>query len=128
MIKLSEKSRRVLRRIYQGLGAATISLLFQACYGPPEDSVTISGTVSSKDDNPIQGIEVRVKNFSSEFTNKDGNFNIYVYGQTSYDLRFEDIDGEENGGYFKTLEKTISLSEAGSPVNVKLDLYKEDAK
>jgi len=57
MIKLSDKSRRVLRRIYQGLGAATISLLFQACYGTPidDDSFTISGTVSSKKMFPFRG-------------------------------------------------------------------------
>ena len=127
MKKLSDKSRRVLRRIYQGLGAATISLLFNCCYGTPQDNVTISGTVSSKADIPIPGIKVSVENFSSDLTNENGNFNIYVYGQTSYDLQFEDIDGSENGSY-KPLKKTISLSEADSPVNVKLDLYEEDAK
>jgi len=121
MIKLSEKSRRVLRRIYQGLGAATVSLLFQACYGMPQDDVTISGTVSSKKDTPIPGIQVSVDKPSSVvITNENGNFNIYVYGQTSYELQFEDIDGPLNGSY-KTLKKTISLSDADSPVNVQLD-------
>jgi len=127
MIKLSDKSRRVLRRIYQGLGAATISLLFQACYGTPidNDSVTIHGKVSSKTDIPIQGIKVSVEHFSSELTNENGNFNIYVYGQTSYDLQFEDIDGTSNGSY-KTLKKTINLSDADSPVNVQLDEADEE--
>jgi len=126
MIKLSDKSRRVLRRIYQGLGAATVSLLFQACYGTPiDDSVTIHGKVSSKTDIPIQGIKVSVEHFSSELTNENGNFNIYVYGQTSYDLQFEDIDGPSNGSY-KTLKKTINLSDADSPVNVQLDEADEE--
>jgi len=125
MIKLSEKSRRVLRRIYQGLGAATVSLLFQACYGTPQDDVTIRGTVSSKDNDPIQGIKVSVEHFSSELTNENGNFNIYVYGQTSYELQFEDIDGPLNGSY-KPLKKTINLSDADSPVNVQLDEADEE--
>ena len=49
-----------------------------------------------------------------------------MYGQTSYDLQFEDIDGLENGGYFKTLKKTINLSAADSPVNVQLDEADEE--
>jgi len=121
MVKLSEKSRRVLRKIYQGLGAATITLLFQACYGMPMDNVRIRGTVSSKANNPIPGIKVSVLNISSDLTDNEGKFNIYAYEQTSYNLLFEDIDGEENGGYFKSLEKTISLNEAETHLNIKLD-------
>jgi putative lipoprotein (rSAM/lipoprotein system) len=121
MIKLSEKSRRVLRRIYQGLGAATVSLLFQACYGTPidNDSVTIQGTVSSKTDIPIPGIKVSVES-SDYFTNESGNFFIHLPEQTSYELQFEDIDEQLNGSY-KTLKKTITLSEANSPVNIQLE-------
>jgi putative lipoprotein (rSAM/lipoprotein system) len=127
MIKLSDKGRRVLRRIYQGLGAATVSLLFQACYGTPidNDSVTIQGKVSSKTDIPIPGIKVSVEHFSSDLTNENGNFNIYVYGQTSYELQFEDIDGPLNGSY-KPLKKTINIIDADSPVNVQLDNADEE--
>jgi len=42
MKKLSEKGRRVLRKIYSGLGAVVLSFLFPGCfsfigavYGPP---------------------------------------------------------------------------------------------
>jgi len=120
MVKLSEKSRKVLRRIYQGLGAATVTLLFQACYGMPMDDVNISGTVSSKKDEPIPGIKVSVVNFSSDSTDKDGKFNIYAYGQTSYNLKFEDVDGTLNGSY-KTKVKIISLNDAYDSQNVQLD-------
>ena len=37
MTKLTEKSRKVLRRIYTVLGASAISVLFAACYGMPMD-------------------------------------------------------------------------------------------
>jgi hypothetical protein len=35
--KLSEKSRKVLRKIYLAFGATAISMLFAACYGMPMD-------------------------------------------------------------------------------------------
>lgn len=124
MIKLSEKNRRVLRRIYQGLGAATISLLFQACYGMPidDDSVTIQGKVSSKTDIPIPGIKVSVES-SDCFTNENGNFFIYLTKQELYKLQFEDVDGPKNGSY-KPL--TINLSDADTPLDVHLDEADEE--
>jgi hypothetical protein len=36
-MKLSEKSRKILRKIYLAFGATTISVLFAACYGMPLD-------------------------------------------------------------------------------------------
>jgi len=125
MVKLSERSRKVLRRIYQGLGAATISLLFHACYGMPMDDVHISGTVSSKKNKPIPDIKVIVENFSSSSTDKDGKFNIYVEGQPSYNLLFVDVDGPLNGSYY-ALEKTITMGEAETPLNIQLDEADEE--
>jgi len=121
MIKLSEKSRRVLRGIYQGLGAATISLLFQACYGMPmdEESVTIQGKVSSKTDIPIPGIKVSVES-SDHFSNENGNFFIYLPKQESYKLQFEDVDGPENGSY-KPLIKTVNLNDINTTLQIQLD-------
>jgi len=139
MIKLSDKTRRVLRKIYQGLGAATISLLFQACYGPaiepsapamygmpPDDDVMIRGKVSSKTYNaPIKGIEVSIENYPSShgYTNKDGVFIIDTPWQNSYDLKFEDVDGTDNGSY-KT--KTISIDDASVYQEVQLDEADEE--
>jgi len=37
MKTISEKSRKLLRRIFMVLGVAAISLVFQACYGMPMD-------------------------------------------------------------------------------------------
>jgi hypothetical protein len=128
MIKLSDKSRRVLRGIYQGLGAATISLLFQACYGMPidDDSVTIQGKVSSKTDIPvpIPGIKVSVES-SDHFTNENGNFFIYLPKQESYKLQFEDVDGPENGSY-KPLIKTVNLDDINTTLQIQLDEADEE--
>ena len=37
MKKLSEKSRKILRKIYMIFGATAITMLFAACYGMPMD-------------------------------------------------------------------------------------------
>jgi hypothetical protein len=37
MKKLSEKSRKILRKVYMLFGATAISMLFAACYGMPMD-------------------------------------------------------------------------------------------
>jgi len=121
MVKLSERSRKVLRRIYQGLGAATVSILFQACYGMPmDDSVTIGGVVKSNADVPIPGIKISVENLSSNYyTNEDGIFNIYAPRLESYELEFKDVDGPLNGSY-QTLKKTITLSDADTTLQIQL--------
>jgi len=126
MLKLSDGSRRVLRRIYQGLGVATVSLLFQACYGtPPYKEVAINGTVSSKSNIPIPGIKVSVEYLAPErFTDKDGVFNFYVPEQDLYELQFEDVDGDENGSY-KTLKKTVKYNDAKG-VNLQIQLDETD--
>jgi len=89
MVKLSERSRKVLRKIYQGLGAATISLLFHACYGMPIDSPVMYGPGPDKGDDvslhgivhsvkaPIPGIQVSVRDLNQiVFTDNGGAFTI----------------------------------------------------
>jgi putative lipoprotein (rSAM/lipoprotein system) len=139
MKKLSEKSRKILRMIYQGLGAATVSLLFQACYGMPldytgtadmygmppdwENDVTIHGVVRSKTEAPVPGIKVSIKDLASQdLTDSQGNFYVYGPRQESYKLKFEDVDAAENGS-FKTLKKKIFLDETG----MYLYIYLEEA-
>jgi len=128
MVKLSERSRRILRRIYQGLGAATISILFQACYGPVygppmDEDIIIKGKVSSKTQDPIPGIRVSVENLSSNrysYTNENGIFFIDVPQRNSYELQFMDVDGYKNG-FYQTLKKTISLSDTNMTLDIQLD-------
>jgi putative lipoprotein (rSAM/lipoprotein system) len=135
MRKISEKARRILRMIYMGLGAATVSLLFQACYGmplnysetpdmygmPPDKGDTIYGVVRSKTEAPVSGIKVSVKDVPSySFTNVNGSFRIYVPQQELYKLKFEDVDGDKNGS-FKTLKKKISMTDTYRPLNIYLE-------
>ena len=111
--------------IYRVLGVSAASLLFQACYGMPldwMDDAAIRGTVLSGQTNgPIRGIQVSIKDIPSRaYTDQYGNFSIYVPLQDEYKLKFEDIDGPENGSYqiFKT---RVDLTEASNPLQVYLE-------
>ena len=129
MKKLSEKSRRLCRRllmmIYRGLGVTAVSLIFQACYGmPPDmgDDVVIHGSVRAKETSkPIQGIRVSIADTFDNYTSSKGNFYVYVPRQDYYTVKFEDIDGPENGGLFKTYEITVYASKSALRVDLEED-------
>ena len=147
MKKLSEKGRRVLRRIYSGLGAAAVSFSFPACdwlwpapeygmppapeYGMPpyyEENLLFQGQVKSKETGePIQGISIWIKDIRSYpyLTAIDGSFYIFVPKQDGYTVVFTDIDGGEKGGLFKqyTLNLTTEECEAllESPLIIELE-------
>jgi len=117
--------------IYRALGVTAISLLFQACYGPPIDvgsDVTISGTVKSKETgDPITGIQVSIRDTDIQLkTSNNGNFYIYVPRQYSYTVDFEDIDGPDKGGEFKPHTITVSTYEGESEFNIPVELEEVD--
>ena len=148
-MKLSEKSRKLLRVIYRSLGVAAAALLFQACgsdeyynmYGPlpaPEygpgppyytDNLLIRGSVKSKKTgNPIPGIAIWIKDvtvYSVILTDFEGSFYIYVPKQDNYTIVISDVDGGENGGAFRqrTINLTMKQCEAlaESPLIVELE-------
>jgi putative lipoprotein (rSAM/lipoprotein system) len=110
----NETGRRILRKIYTGLGLTTMALVFQACYGTPQGmglDVVIRGTVKkSTTDDPIEGIQVSVKDMPQyQLTDSSGQFQIYVSTADSYTVRFEDIDGPTNGSY-QSKEIAVELS------------------
>ena len=142
MIKLSEKHRKLLRKIYMGLGASITSLGFLGCwtttapeygmiwppdqpeYGPPpwRDEVVIHGKVLAETKNtPIPDIRVSIKDFSVPgYTDINGEFFITVPKQDLYKLKFEDIDGPANGS-FKLLKKKIDYDETVNMVTIHLE-------
>jgi len=149
MKKLSEKSRRlcrrVLRKIYSGLGATAVSFLFPACdwilpapeygmpamYGMPpyySEDLLIKGQVKSKKTGePIPGIGIWIKDITSYsviLTGIDGSFYIYVPKQDNYTVVFTDIDGE-NGGLFNQYTVNLTMAEcealAESPLIIELE-------
>jgi len=107
MKKVELKSRKLLRKIFNGFSLTAVAFIFQACYGPcPGDcdssyDVKISGIVTSETTNlPIKRIKVFVdEGVSYGFTNDDGKFNFYARVSGSVDVHFRDIDGIENGHF-----------------------------
>lgn len=102
--------------------AAVLALLgFSACgegkepmaeYGTPSVSYRIKGTVTDKDDAPINGIKVVISDEPESesddvtvYTDADGKFtgpHTYSFGLYGQTVTFEDVDGEDNGGLFKS--------------------------
>jgi len=130
MFKLSEKSRKILRAIYRGIGASALSLSLTACpplflggmYGPgpdpgPDDeNLIIRGYVRSNEDNkpPIKGIAIVIPGvtgyISESYTH--GEFYLYVPKLDNYTIIFTDVDKENNGGLFKQYIHELTLEEA----------------
>jgi len=121
MLKLTEKSRKILKSIFRGVGAVTFSLAVSTCwwptYDPPamygpgpdfpyEDEAFILGKIVSKKTGlPVQGVGIWVKDVTSSYAyiaGSTGEFHIWLPKQDSHTIVFTDIDGEENG-LFKQL-------------------------
>jgi len=131
MRKLSEKGRKILRAVFRVLGVTAVSLVFQACYGPPpvrRADVTIHGSAKSKTTNaPIMGINVSIENTSiRHLTSNDGNFYLYLPRPDIYTVIFEDIDGPANGGKFKPHSIEVDMYENQSPLKLQVELEEVD--
>jgi hypothetical protein len=119
MKAIAGRIRKILSMI---LSVSAASLILPACpmaaYGMPPPPDTIEGTVLSKETRgPIFGIEVSLE--GTEYlirtrTRKDGYFNLGVKLplQDDYILKFEDVDGDANGGLFK--EETLPIRQNGT--------------
>ena len=98
---------RVLTRLFALFG---MTLTCVACYGVEyteyRESFSASGRVVDSEGEPITGIKVSVAN-SHTATDESGWFFIRGYNTGIY---FSDIDGEANGGNFKS--RTITAKSA----------------
>jgi len=122
---LSDRKRKILRRVYGALSLSAALFVFQACYGTPRDmirDILVHGTVTSKpDDTPIPGIKVNIDSqYSSVLTDNSGKFEIYVVRADEYKLSFQDIDSITNG-YFKEKDTILKASEISNYINIRLD-------
>lgn len=108
--------RKVANRLFVLLGFSAFATVGVAScsveYGSPSADYSVKGTVADGQGNPIKGIRV-VSGFQlnddfdgidTTYTAADGTFELdyersYVGGLHA---RFEDIDGADNGGEFKT--------------------------
>ena len=91
-------------------------------YGMLRADFAIRGTVTSKTDGkPIPNIAIVRQTADNQtvimdFTDSEGNYNVYDYylsdKESVIHLDFEDIDGKENGGEFKTQEIKVKITDA----------------
>jgi len=98
------------------------SPIFYGCpkYGEPVATYEIKGTVTNKETSrPIKHIQVtsQIGRYRKDtlYTDSRGQYNYQVADylfDRSLHLKFEDIDGEENGGEFTTQEIDITFSDA----------------
>jgi len=115
--EITDKKRKILRRIFGALSLSSALFIFQACYGTPKDfgaDIYIQGFVKSKTTNlPIPGIKVSITNQPQyEITDNTGKFKIYSTLENEYYLKFEDIDDVKNGAFLPkdTILTTVNES------------------
>ena len=105
---------RLLKKIMTFVITGSVSVILAACYGVPVDEMYYKMVKTADNEgNPIKGLRVVLRE------NQQGvdTFTTDEYGQIQFELLdytadysviIEDIDGEENGGEFKTKEIEIS--------------------
>ena len=91
------------------------------------DILTLRGAVFEKDNGkPIPGIKALLSTGESASTDMHGNFSFSVEIEDNIfpdSIRFEDIDGEDNGSYSPT-EMELNLDVRSSSFNADSHLFK----
>ena len=93
------------------LGSSAV-LYSCAKYGMPADEFEIKGVVTNNASKPIPNIRVVRQSYDTLYTNSEGKYSFRFWGPESAHLKFEDIDGEENGGEFATREIDVKFTDA----------------
>ena len=83
-------------------------------YGPPPANYIIKGTVTNKaNSKPVSNIRIS-RQTDTLYTDAKGNYTYASYYYSSdgnpVHLKFEDIDGEANGGHFATKEIDVKIT------------------
>lgn len=111
--------KRSIKNILLSLIGFSAAPMLTACYGSPYDDYVldsmepfteVEGYVVSTEMTPIKGIKVSVNGLTTT-TNEEGHFFVespdYPMYQSEW-LLAEDIDGDENGGYFGSASVSVT--------------------
>ena len=80
-------------------------------YGSPSVDYKVSGVITDSDGNPLKGIQVALYP-DTVYTDEKGEFSISDRSSSLIPpIKFTDVDGEENGGEFETVEKQLDSYE-----------------
>jgi hypothetical protein len=123
--KLTNRKRKIYRKIFGALSLSSAMFVFEACYGTPQDlgmDVNIQGYVKARGTGlPIPGIKVSIENQPQyELTDNLGKFYIYVSPASSYKVKFEDVDSALNGSYLPK-DSVVTIVDKSLFFNVFLD-------
>lgn len=84
-------------------------------YGVPVMEYMVKGKVTDAESGkPVKGIEVTSEeSYVQVYTSENGEFTCegMTFPDGAVSLTFKDVDGEENGGDFKTKTETIPLTQ-----------------
>ena len=114
------------------LGVVGLSNIIYSCatkYGEPYAEYEIKGVITDKKaSKPIQNIQVTRQIYQEYgdtiYTDANGKYAFYDINRSDFNIKFEDIDGEENGGEFETKEMDIKFTEADRVEKGDGDWYK----
>ena len=83
-----------------------------AKYGMAVDEFEINGVVTNRTNEPIPNIRIIEKQSRDTlYTNSGGKFSLRSWEGEYITLKFDDIDGEENGGEFIPREIDIKFTD-----------------
>lgn len=93
---------RLIARFFLWLLGIAIPIFIAACYGPPARFSKSGKVIDSESKQGVDGIEVSclLGDQAEDITTTYGGGDFLLYFNTACDqLRFDDVDGDQNGVY-----------------------------
>ena len=111
------------KRLLGIFGAAGFLVTFQACYGTPQNYISVDGKVTDKESGEgIKGIEVNIVSDSDSITLTTDSTGYFYSGMVSENhnlqIKINDVDGDTNGVY-TSLDST--LTHTSGIIDIKLN-------
>lgn len=121
-MKLTSIKSSVYKKVLGVFGAASFLVTFQACYGTPQNYISIDGKVTDRDTSVgVAGIQVSVVSDGdslSVVTDSAGNFYTGMISKNNkLNITIKDIDGETNGTY---MDLDTAVTYKDEPVELKI--------
>ncbi|MDD4150953.1 MAG: hypothetical protein PHE33_13095, partial [Bacteroidales bacterium] len=102
-MKILKLKSGIYKKILGVFGAAGFLVTFQACYGTPQNFVSVQGSVKHKDTNEaLVGLQVSVYSETDSVcvaTDENGKFDGSLIAESSINIKVIDVDGPANGSY-----------------------------
>ena len=114
------KMRNIILTIFTALAMCSCSLgNFDIDKVTPPDFTGIAGQITDTKGNPVEHIKVTIgiegMQTISAYTSSEGVFIISIEDNrlkiSQIEVLIEDVDGEENGGHFATVNDTVQIDE-----------------